>query len=51
MVDLFGGYRFVVNPQDQKGVIKNQVKNAFEYGLKVKISLGKIVKSVKSNII
>ena len=51
MVDLFGGYRFVVNPQDQKGVIKSQVKNAFEYGLKVKVSLGKIVKSVKSNII
>lgn len=39
MLDIFGGYRFVVNPQDQKGVIKDQVKNAFEYGLKVKISL------------
>ena len=39
MVDVFSGYRFVVNPQDQKGVIKDQVKNAFEYGLKVKISL------------
>ena len=51
MIDIFGGYRFVVNPQDQKGMIKNQVKNAFEYGLKVKVSLGKIVKSVKSNII
>jgi len=39
MIDVFSGYRFVVNPQDQKGVIKDQVKNAFEYGLKVKISL------------
>lgn len=39
MIDVFSGYRFVVNPHDQKGVIKNQVKNAFEYGLKVKISL------------
>lgn len=39
MIDVFSGYRFVVNPHDQKGVIKDQVKNAFEYGLKVKISL------------
>lgn len=39
MIDVFSGYRFVVNPQDQKGVIKDQVKNNFEYGLKVKISL------------
>lgn len=39
MIDVFSGYRFVVNPQDQKGVIKDQVKNAFECGLKVKISL------------
>ena len=39
MIDVFSGYRFVVNPQDQKGVIKDRVKNAFEYGLKVKISL------------
>ena len=42
MIDIFGGYRFVVNPQDQKGVIKSQVKNAFEYGLKVKVSLGNL---------
>ena len=39
MVDVFSGYRFVVNPHDQKGIIKDQVKNNFEYGLKVKISL------------
>lgn len=39
MIDVFSGYRFVVNPQDQKGVIKDRVKNTFEYGLKVKISL------------
>ena len=39
MIDVFSGYRFVVNPHDQKGVIKDQVKNNFEYGLKVKISL------------
>ena len=39
MIDVFSGYRFVVNPHEQKGVIKDQVKNAFEYGLKVKISL------------
>ena len=44
MVDVFSGYRFVVNPQDQKGVIKSQVKNAFEYGLKVKVSLGNLFK-------
>lgn len=39
MIDVFSGYRFVVNPQDQKGIIKDRVKNTFEYGLKVKISL------------
>lgn len=47
MVDVFCGYRFVVNPQDQKGIIKNHVKNAFEYGLKVKISLGNLLKLFK----
>lgn len=49
MIDIFGGYRFVVNPQDQKGVIKNQVKNNFEYGIKVKFSLGKIIQFFKDN--
>ena len=44
MLDLFGGYRFVVNPQDQKGIIKDRVKNTFEYGLKVKVSLGNLFK-------
>lgn len=47
MIDIFGGYRFIVNPQDQKGVIKEQVKNPFEYGIKVKFSLGKIIKFFK----
>ena len=47
MIDIFGGYRFIVNPQDQKGVIKEQVKNTFEYGIKVKFSLGKIIKFFK----
>ena len=49
MIDIFGGYRFIVNPQDQKGVIKNQVKNNFEYGIKVKFSLGKIIQFFKDN--
>ena len=44
MLDLFGGYRFVVNPHDQKGIIKNRVKNTFEYGIKVKFSLGNLFK-------
>ncbi len=47
MIDIFFGYRFIVNPQDQKGVIKDQVKNTFEYGIKVKFSLGKIIKFFK----
>ena len=47
MIDIFFGYRFIVNPQDQKGVIKEQVKNTFEYGIKVKFSLGKIIKFFK----
>lgn len=47
MIDIFLGYRFIVNPQDQKGVIKEQVKNTFEYGFKVKISLGKIINLLK----
>lgn len=47
MIDIFGGYRFIVNPQDPKGVIKEQVKNTFEYGIKVKFSLGKIIKFFK----
>ena len=47
MIDIFFGYRFIVNPQDQKGVIKEQVKNPFEYGIKVKFSLGKIINLLK----
>jgi hypothetical protein len=49
MIDIFGGYRFVVNPQDQKGIIKDQLKNNFEYGIKVKFSLGKIIQFFKDN--
>jgi len=47
MVDVFSGYRFVVNPHDQKGIIKDRVKNAFEYGIKVKVSLGKLLRLLK----
>ena len=49
MIDIFGGYRFIVNPQDQKGIIKDQLKNNFEYGIKVKFSLGKIIQFFKDN--
>lgn len=47
MVDVFSGYRFVVNPHDQKGIIKNRVKNTFEYGIKMKVSLGKLLRLLK----
>ena len=49
MIDIFGGYRFIVNPQDQKGIIKDQLKHNFEYGIKVKFSLGKIIQFFKDN--
>ena len=47
MVDVFSGYRFVVNPHDQKGIIKDRVKNTFEYGIKMKVSLGKLLRLLK----